>query len=76
MQLKTMLACLGVVLLCIAVPSRADGSWTPTPPDRAPSDVAAAWFDLLYDMVKAEQVTPPRRPGFTVWRQLPSTKPS
>ena len=74
MRLKTMLSCLGVMVLCVAAPSWAGGPWTPTPPDEAPSDVAVAWFDLLYDLVKAEQVTPPRHPGSTVWRQLPSTK--
>jgi hypothetical protein len=59
MQLKTMLSCLGVMVLCVAAPSWAGGPWTPTPPDAAPSDVAVAWFDLLYDVVKAEQITPP-----------------
>jgi hypothetical protein len=77
MQLKTMLSCLGAMCLCVAAPAQAGGPWTPTPPDEAPSDVAVAWFDLLYDVVKAEQVAPPpRRPGSTVWRQWPSTKPS
>jgi hypothetical protein len=76
MQLKTMLPCLGVMFLCVAALSWASGPWTPMPPDEAPSDVAVAWFDLLYDLVKAEQVMPPRRPGSTVCRQLLSTKPS
>ena len=76
MKLKTMLSCLGMMFLCVAAPSWAGVLWTPTPPDEAPSDVAVAWFDLLYDVVKAEQVTPPRRPGSTVWRPWPSTKPS
>jgi hypothetical protein len=59
MAFKTMLSCLGVMFLCVAAPSWAGGPWTPMPPDEAPSDVAVAWFDLLYDLVKAEQVTPP-----------------
>jgi hypothetical protein len=59
MQLKTMLPCLGVMFLCVAALSWASGPWTPMPPDEAPSDVAMAWFDLLYDLVKAEQVMPP-----------------
>jgi hypothetical protein len=59
MQLKTMLSWFGVMFLCVAAPSWAGGPWMPTSPDEAPSDVAVAWFDLLYDLVKAEQVTPP-----------------
>jgi PAP2 superfamily len=27
--------------------------------DKVPSDVASTWFDLLYDVVKAERTTPP-----------------
>jgi hypothetical protein len=30
-----------------------------TPADQFPSDVASAWFEALYDVVKAEQTTPP-----------------
>lgn len=29
------------------------------PADAFPSDVASAWFDLLYDVVKTEQLSPP-----------------
>jgi PAP2 superfamily len=31
----------------------------PEPPDDAPAEVAVTWFDLFYDVVKAEQMAPP-----------------
>jgi hypothetical protein len=52
---------LGLVLLVLLMSSPA---WEkersqPKAPDDFPSDVASVWFDLLYDIVKTEQRSPP-----------------
>jgi PAP2 superfamily len=59
MQRKILLSCCGVILVCITAASWTASAWEPPSPDEAPADVAVAWFDLLYDLVKAEQVAPP-----------------
>ncbi|MGH7266009.1 MAG: hypothetical protein ACREMB_14365 [Candidatus Rokuibacteriota bacterium] len=49
-----------VVLLLVAVPAaRADLDHAKRPPTAHPADVAAAWFDMLYQVVKAERTGPP-----------------
>jgi hypothetical protein len=52
MKLLSIVACL-LVLTPLAV---AEAS---TPADRYSAEVAVAWFDLLYDVVKAEHLSPP-----------------
>jgi hypothetical protein len=37
----------------------ADADKSQEPADEFPSDVASAWFEALYDIVKAEETTPP-----------------
>jgi hypothetical protein len=52
---------LGLVILVLLMASSAwekEGD-NPKAPDGFPSDVASAWFDLLYDVVKTEQSSPP-----------------
>ena len=50
---------LAVVPLLVALWPRAGLGHPPQAPDEVPSEVASAWFDQLYDLVKAEQITPP-----------------
>jgi membrane-associated phospholipid phosphatase len=52
---------LGLVILVLLM---AFSAWekegnNPKAPDDFPSDVASVWFDLLYDVVKTEQSSPP-----------------
>ena len=46
-------------LLLVTPRARADQTNGGKSPDRAPSDVASAWFEELYDVVKAESTAPP-----------------
>jgi hypothetical protein len=39
--------------------SAAPEALRPEPPDHVPAEVTVAWFDLLYDVVQAEQIAPP-----------------
>jgi PAP2 superfamily len=50
---------LAAALLCVALGPRA--SWGQAAPtaDEVPATVATAWFDVLYDVVKMEQHSPP-----------------
>jgi hypothetical protein len=50
---------LAVVPLLVALWPKASLGHPPQAPDEVPSKVASVWFDLLYDLVKAEQITPP-----------------
>ena len=34
-------------------------TWQSQATDRFPSEIASAWFDTLYDLIKTEQITPP-----------------
>jgi hypothetical protein len=52
------------LLLVLLVPPRAwagadHGAAASPPTDKAPSDVASAWFEALYDVVQAERTPPP-----------------
>jgi hypothetical protein len=48
------------MLLLLTTPRAwAGGRYHPTPADDFPSDVASAWFDRLYDVVKTEAISPP-----------------
>ena len=47
------------VYLLVALGRGAGGGHQPQGPDDVPSEVAAVWFDQLYDLVTAEQITPP-----------------
>ena len=48
-----------VILLLLTTPWAWAGRHNPTTADDFPSDVASVWFDLLYDVVKNEQSSPP-----------------
>ena len=50
---------LAVVPLLVALWPGAGAGHHPQAPDDLPSEVAFVWFDQLYDLVKAEQITPP-----------------
>jgi membrane-associated phospholipid phosphatase len=50
---------LAVVPLLVALWPGAGAGHHPQAPDDLPSEVASVWFDQLYDLVKAEQITPP-----------------
>jgi hypothetical protein len=50
---------LAVVPLLVALWPGASAGHHPQAPDDLPSEVASVWFDQLYDLVKAEQITPP-----------------
>jgi hypothetical protein len=51
--------CLVVILLLLVSWAQAAKLPKPPPSDRYPADVPIAWFDLLYDVVKHEKITPP-----------------
>jgi hypothetical protein len=59
MATKALRCCL-IVALVLAIPTAA-AAWDDSkqPADAFPSDVASAWFDTLYDVVKTERTTPP-----------------
>jgi PAP2 superfamily len=59
MQPRHVAGLLAVVPLLVALWSKAEAGHHPQAPDDAPSEVASVWFDQLYDLVKAEQITPP-----------------
>jgi PAP2 superfamily len=52
---------LGLMVALLLVPAGvwADPGQRHTSADQFPSDVASTWFEALYDVVKAEQTTPP-----------------
>src|SRR2546425_9731615 len=50
---------LTVTLLLVLVPSVWAGKGRPKTADKFNAKVAVAWFDLLYDLVKAENLSPP-----------------
>jgi membrane-associated phospholipid phosphatase len=51
---------LTLLILLLAPWSGAGEVHKPSPPDVFRADVAVAWFDLLYDVVKTERVSPPQ----------------
>jgi membrane-associated phospholipid phosphatase len=51
--------CLVTLFLLMASPAMAKEPSSPQGADDFVSDVASAWFDLLYDVVKTEQISPP-----------------
>ncbi len=51
--------CLVILLLLTTPWAWAGGKHNPTTADDFPSEVASTWFDLLYDVVKNEQLSPP-----------------
>jgi hypothetical protein len=55
MQLRHVAWLLAVVPLLVAL----GAGHPPQAPNDVPSEVAFVWFDQLYDLVKAEQITPP-----------------
>ena len=59
MKLMRELAYSAVMLWCVTAPTwAAQLSYAP-PTDSSAAEVAVAWFELLYDVVKAERVGPP-----------------
>jgi hypothetical protein len=50
---------LAVVPLLVALWPGAGAGHHPQAPDDSPSEVASVWFDQLYDLAKAERITPP-----------------
>jgi hypothetical protein len=58
-QRRTMQWCLASFLLLMAPWACAEERHHPRAADDFPSDVASVWFDLLYDVVKTEQSSPP-----------------
>ena len=50
---------LAAALLLVAPAARAGLDQSKKPADTFPSDVAGAWFDTLYDVVKTEKTSPP-----------------
>jgi PAP2 superfamily protein len=50
---------LAAALLLVTFLAHADQDHAGRPPDRVSSDVASAWFEELYDVVKAESTAPP-----------------
>jgi hypothetical protein len=59
MKPRAMHLCLATLLVLIASLAWAKDAYHPQAADDVPSDVASAWFDLLYDVVKTEQSAPP-----------------
>lgn len=59
MQRRTVQWCLASLLLLIAPGAWAEERHHPRAADDFRSDVASAWFDLLYDVVKTEQSSAP-----------------
>jgi hypothetical protein len=51
--------CLATLIVVIAPSAWAKDAYHPQAADDVPSDVASAWFDLLYDVVKTENSAPP-----------------
>jgi hypothetical protein len=53
------LVCLGVTLVSLVSAGLAGAVGHGEPADAFPADVAVAWFELLYDLVKEEAISPP-----------------
>jgi hypothetical protein len=48
------------LILILVILTLAPSVWAENEPaDNFPSDVASVWFDLLYDTIKSEEITPP-----------------
>jgi len=50
---------LATLFLLMALSAWTKEAYHPRAADNFPSDVASVWFDLLYDVVKTEQLSPP-----------------
>jgi hypothetical protein len=59
MAWRTLPLCLVILVLFMASLAWAKEAHKPEASDDFPSDVASDWFDLLYDVVKTEQSSPP-----------------
>ena len=59
MRRRTIPTTLAAVLLLVSSRALADEDRNGKPADSFPSDVASAWFEELYDVVKAESTPPP-----------------
>jgi membrane-associated phospholipid phosphatase len=59
MAWRTLPLCLVILVLLMASSAWEEERNNPKATDDFPSDVASAWFDLLYDVVKGEQSSPP-----------------
>lgn len=59
MRRRTLLLSLTATLLFVHCWAWADLDHRQQSADQSPSDVASTWFEALYDVVKAEQTTPP-----------------
>ena len=59
MSKRALQCALGVALLVASSAAWAGMDQSKKPADAYPSDVASAWFDTLYDVVKTEKTTPP-----------------
>jgi hypothetical protein len=59
MKPRAMHLCLATLIVLIASSAWEKEAYHPQAADDVPSDVASAWFDLLYDVVKTEQSAPP-----------------
>jgi hypothetical protein len=59
MKRRTMRLCLVILFLLLASSTWEKERNNPKATDDFPSDVASVWFDLLYDVIKTEQSSPP-----------------
>jgi hypothetical protein len=59
MKPRAMHLCLATLIVLIASSAWEKDAYHPQAADDVPSDVASAWFDLLYDVVKTENSSPP-----------------
>jgi membrane-associated phospholipid phosphatase len=60
MGTRTLRLTLTAVFLLVSSRTGADGDRSREPVDRDTSEVASAWFETLYDIVKAERAPPPQ----------------
>ena len=60
MRKRTLPVILVVLLLLINSSAMAEVAQSPNSADQSSSEVASSWFELLYDIVKAERTAPPQ----------------
>jgi hypothetical protein len=60
MAQKTSSLCLLMICSLIGFATQLTAVEPSPPPDAYPAEVATAWFDTLYDVVKTEKLTPPQ----------------
>src|SRR5438105_259449 len=59
MHRRTVGLIIAIDLVCVILSTWAGADQRTHPTDAFPSEVAAVWFDTLYDVIKAEATAPP-----------------